>query len=284
MTITSNINDTNLTSLIIDGINEREFINSTVTIITTEKPLTTTINTFSRLFNSTRIFPVLRPSLPTTSIASVLNEYFIFKSVFHHTLRLFQLFILGLTLTLYAIIFVLFIQLTVSRINKNTAVSGGGSRSRSQKRRQRIQSLIWTLNYLLVDVLNLIHEMIYLIIHLVGLLSLKSFTGRFYCQLQVYFPLYLTVLMAYSLTAVSIYRRRHFVNLNNRVAQSNFKICLMISTLWIIPLITSILPTFLLVYLKILKITQHEKTNQCQISYTYESNIEAIYICYRLGK
>ena len=37
-------------------------------------------------------------------------------------------------------------------------------------------------------------------------------------------------------------------------------------------------------YFDILKITQRETTNQCQISYTYGSNIEAIYICYRLGK
>ncbi|CAF4025479.1 unnamed protein product, partial [Rotaria sp. Silwood1] len=53
--------------------------------------------------------------------------------------------------------------------------------------------------------------------------------------------------------------------------------------LWMLPIITSVFPTFLLVYLNILKITQHETTNQCQISYTYESNMQAMYIFYRLG-
>jgi hypothetical protein len=159
------------------------------------------------------------------------------------------------------------------------AISGGGSRSRTQRSRQRMRSLIWTSNYLLVDFLNLLYEIIYVIIHLSGILSLESISGRIYCQLQVYFPLYLTVLMAYSLTAISIYRRRHFVNLNNRVTQTFKKSLIMISALWIMPIVTTILPAYLLVYFKILKIT-----NQCQISYTYQSNMEAIFIFYRLGK
>ncbi|CAF4905041.1 unnamed protein product, partial [Rotaria socialis] len=45
------------------------------------------------------------------------------------------------------IVFILFIELTVQRINSNTAISGGGSRSRTQRRRQRMRSLIWTSNY-----------------------------------------------------------------------------------------------------------------------------------------
>jgi hypothetical protein len=147
-----------------------------------------------------------------------------------------------------------------------------------------MRSLIWTSNYLLVDFLNLLYEVAYVIIHLSGILSLKSFSGRFYCQLQVYLPLYLTVLMAYSLTAISIYRRRHFLNLHHQIAQSTQRIIITISALWIIPIITSIMPAFLLVHFNILNITQHETTNQCQISYAYESNVEAIYIFYRLGK
>jgi hypothetical protein len=284
MNITSNIDRTNLTSLIIEEINENELIQSTITTTTTKQPTTTTINTFLRLFNSTRIFPFLRLPLPTTSTSSVLNKYFIFNSISHHNLRCVELGISSLTLALYAIVFVLFLQITVLRISRNTDISGGDSRSRHQRRRQRMRSLIWTLNYLLVDVLTLIYEIIYLIIHLVGVLPLKSFAGRFYCQLQVYLPLYLTVLMAYSLTAISFYRRRHFVNLNNQILQSNLQLFLMISALWIMPLITSTIPTFVLVHLKILKITQHETTNQCQISYKYESDLEAMYIFYRLGK
>ncbi|CAF4576186.1 unnamed protein product, partial [Rotaria magnacalcarata] len=68
-------------------------------------------------------------------------------------------------LPLYVIVFILFIRLTVSRISRNTAISGGGSRSRSQRRRQRLRSLIWTSNYLLVDFLNLLNELAYVIVH-----------------------------------------------------------------------------------------------------------------------
>jgi hypothetical protein len=281
MNIISNINDTNLTSLILEEINENELINSTITIKTT---ITSTTNAFLRLFNSTKIFPFLRPSLSSTQTSSLLDKYFIFQSPFNRNLRYAELAILSLTLPLYAIVFLLFIQLSMLRISKNTAISGGGSRSRSQRRRQHMRSLIWTSNYLLVDFLNLLYELAYIIIHLSGILPLKSFAGRFYCQLQIYLPLYLTVLMSYSLTAVSIYRRRHFVNLNNQLTQSNKRSIMMICALWIMPIITSIIPALLLVNLNILKITQHEETNQCQISYTYESNFEAIYVFYRLGK
>jgi len=265
MNITSNINHTDLIPLIINGKNE----NHTLTIISTTTTTTTIVNAYSRLFNSTKLYPILRTSLPTTSKASILNEYFIFNSVLQNTLRLFQLFILGLTLTLYAIIFILFIQLTIYRINTYTVTSGGRSRTQSQRRRERMHSLIWTLNYLLVDVLNLINEMIYLGIHLVGLLSLKSRAGRFYCQLQIYVPLYLTVLMAYSLTAISVYRRRHFVNLNNQATRSTSRSTLLIIALWIMPILTSIFPAYLLTRLKILRITQHETTNECQELYVF---------------
>ncbi|CAF1202810.1 unnamed protein product [Rotaria sordida] len=289
MNITSYNRDVNLTSLILEGINENEIINSTITTITTKTTIKlTTTSIFLRLFNSTKIFPYLRQPLSTSSSSSsssstLLNKYFILKTQFHIIMRVAELCILSLTLPLYAIAFILFIQLTVLRINRNTAISGGGSRSRSQRRRQRMRSLIWTSNYLLVDFVNLLNELAYVIIHTTGQLSLKSLGGRFYCQLQVYLPLYLTVLMAYSLTAISIYRRRHFVNLNNQLVRSNKTNIIMIITLWIMPIITSIIPTFLLVYFNILKITQHETTNQCQISYIYESNVEAIYIFYRLG-
>ena len=67
-----------------------------------------------------------------------------------------------------------------------------------------MRSLIWTSNYLLVDFLGLLYELIYVIIHLTGDVAHSSLIGRFYCQLQVYLPLYLTVLMAYSLTAISV--------------------------------------------------------------------------------
>ncbi|CAF2868991.1 unnamed protein product [Rotaria sp. Silwood2] len=284
MNITSNIRDINLTSLILDGINENDIINSTITTITTKTTIKTTTSIFLRLINATRIYPYLRQPLSTSPTPLLLNKYFILKSQFHIIMRVVELFILSLTLPLYAIAFILFIQLTVLRINRNTAISGGGSRSRSQRRRQRMRSLIWTSNYLLVDFLNLLNELAYVIIHTTGQLAHKSLAGRFYCQLQVYVPLYLTVLMAYSLTAISIYRRRHFVNLNNQLAQSNKTNIMMIIALWIMPIITSIIPTFILAHFNILKITQHETTNQCQISYTYESNVEAVYIFYRLGK
>ncbi|CAF4556536.1 unnamed protein product [Rotaria magnacalcarata] len=198
-------------------------------------------------------------------------------------MRIVELFILSLTLPCYAIVFILFIELTVQRINSNTAVSGGGSRSRTQRRRQRMRSLIWTSNYLLVDFLGLLYELIYVIIHLTGDLATSSLAGRFYCQMQVYLSLYLTVLMAYSLTAISIYRRRHFVNLHSEATRSRRRSLFFITALWIMPIITSIVPAYLLIYLNILRITQHEATNECQISYAYGSTIAAIYMCYRLG-
>jgi len=273
MNITSNIDDTNLTSVIFEDINENQLINLKTTTISTT-------NVFFRLFNSTKIFPFLRPTLPSTIPPSfLLNKFFIFQSSFNRQIRYGELAILSLALPLYAIAFTLFIELTVLRVSRNMAISGGGSRSRTQRSRQRMRSLIWTSNYLLVDFLNLLYEIVYVIIHLSGILSLESISGRIYCQLQVYLPLYLTVLMAYSLTAISIYRRRHFVNLNNRVTQTFKKSLIMISALWIMPIVTTILPAYLLVYFKILKIT-----NQCQISYTYQSNMEAIFIFYRLGK
>ncbi|CAF1013588.1 unnamed protein product [Adineta ricciae] len=198
-------------------------------------------------------------------------------------MRIAELSLLSLTLPLYAIVFTLFIELTVQRVSKNTAESGGNSRSRTQRRRQRMRSLIWTSNYLLVDFLGLIYELIYVIIHLTGELTLNSLAGRFYCQLQVYLPLYLTVLMAYSLTAISIYRRRHFANLNNQSTRSTTRSLFFVLALWIMPVITSIIPAYLLTQLNILRITQHEITNECQISYTYGSTVVAIYMCYRLG-
>ena len=278
MNITSNLQNTkNLTSLILQEINENEAINNRI--------LTTTTNVFLHLFNSTRKFPFLRvSSLSTTPSSSLLRKVFLFRSTFNRNLRIFELAILSLTLPLYAIVFILFIELTVLRINKNTAISGGGSRTRSQRRRQRMRSLIWTSNYLLVDFINLLYEVIYVIIHLSGVLSLESITGRVYCQLQIYLPLYLTVLMTYSLTAISIYRRRHFVNLNNQITRSHKRSILMILALWFMPLITAVIPSYLLVYFNILKISQHETTNQCQISYKYDSNVEALYVFYRLGK
>jgi hypothetical protein len=284
MNITSNIVENNLTSLIFEEINENELINNSTIITTTTKiTITSTINVFIRLFNSTKLYPFLRPTLSTTQSSFLLNKYFIFQSSFNRRLRYGELGILSIALALYAIVFILFIELTVLRISRNTAISGGGSRSRSQRRQQHMRSLIWTSNYLLIDFLNLLYELVYVTIHLSGLLQLKSFAGRFYCQLQVYLPLYLTVLMAYSLTAISIYRRRHFANFNNKIGQSNKRVIIKISALWIMPIITSVIPALLLVNLNILKITQYETTNQCQISYTYQSNIEAIYIFYRLG-
>lgn len=273
MTITSIINHTNLTSLILKEITENE-------LITTRLIGTSTPNVFFRLFNSTRTYPVLRlPLLSTTQ-----TKYFIFQSTLNRNMRYTELAILSLTLPVYAIIFMLLIELTIVRISRNTDISGGGSRTRSQQRREHMRSLIWISNYLIVDFLNLLYEITYLTVHLSGILSLKSLVGHFYCQLQVYLPIYLTVLMAYSLTSISIYRRRHFVNLNNRKIQSNIRSFIMVSALWIMPIFTSIIPAYLLVYSNILRITQHETTNQCQISYTYESNIQAIYIVYRLGK
>ena len=232
------------------------------------------------LFNSTRTFPFLRP---TTPILILLKKFFIFQSSFNRQIRYAELAILSLALPLYVIIFLLCMELTFLQVSRNTAISGGRSRSRTQRTRQRLRSLMWTSNYLLVDFLNLLYEVAYVIIHLSGILPLDSFAGRLYCQMQVYIPLYLTVLMAYSLTAISIYRRRHFVNLNRRISRSFKGNILMISALWIMPIITAILPSFVLVYWNILRITHHETTNQCQISYTYESNLEAIYIFYRLG-
>jgi hypothetical protein len=90
--------------------------------------------------------------------------------------------------------------------------------------------------------------------------------------------------MAYSLTAISIYRRRHFVSLNSKTTRTTSKSIILIGALWIVPILTSIIPVFLLTHLNILKIIQHESTNQCQISHTYVSTPEAIYIFYRLGK
>ena len=170
-------------------------------------------------------------------------------------MRIAELSLLSLTLPLYAIVFTLFIELTVQRVSKNTAESGGNSRSRTQRRRQRMRSLIWTSNYLLVDFLGLIYELIYVIIHLTGELTLNSLAGRFYCQLQVYLPLYLTVLMAYSLTAISIYRRRHFANLNSQSTRSTTRSLFFVLALWIMPVITSIIPAYLLTQLNILRIT-----------------------------
>ncbi|CAF3591511.1 unnamed protein product [Rotaria sordida] len=265
---------------------EIELINSTITTITTTTTTTiittTTTNKLLRLFNATRIFPLQRSTVTTTS-SSLYKKYFFFKSPFNRIMRIVELFILSLTLPCYAIVFILFIELTVQRISSSTAISGGGSRSRTQRRRQRMRSLIWTSNYLLVDFLGLLYELIFVIIHLTGDLALGSLAGRFYCQLQVYLPLYLTVLMAYSLTAISIYRRRHFVNLHNETARSTKRSLFLIIALWIMPIITSIIPAYLLISLKILRIIQHEATNQCQISYTYGSTVVAIYMCYRLG-
>jgi len=276
MNITSNSDNTSL----ID-VDEIDLVN---TILLTTTTTTSTTILFKRLFNSTRIFPFIRASTSfTTQHVSSLKNFFIFQTVFNRNLRIIELAILSLTLPLYAIVFILFIELTIVRISKNSAISGGGSRSRSQRRRQRMRSLIWTSNYLLVDFLNLLYEIVYVIIHLSGVLPIDSSTGRFYCQIQVYLPLYLTVLMAYSLTAISIYRRRHFVNLNSQLVRSNIRSLFMIAALWIMPLITAVIPSYLLVYSNILKISHSKSTNQCQISYGYDSNVEALYIFYRLG-
>jgi hypothetical protein len=295
MNITSAINsvlfdlnyEKNLTSLIIEGSGDIELITSTITTtIAAATTTTTTSNILFRLFNTTKIFPLPRPSsslLPSTSTSSLANKYFVFKLPFNQILRLVELCILSLTLPLYAIVFILFIELTVQRISSNTTISGGGTRVRSQRRRQRMRSLIWTSNYLLVDFLGLLYEVTYVIIHLTGDLALNSLAGRFYCQLQAYLPLYLTALMAYSLTAISVYRRRHFVNLNNQTTRSTKRSLVLVLILWIMPIITSIIPAYLLTYNNILRITQHEITNECQISYPYGSTIVAIYMCYRLG-
>jgi hypothetical protein len=278
--------DRNLTSYTTDRFNVTDFIPSTITTkLITTSTITTTTSTFIRLFNATRSFPLLRPTATTTSSNShLLKKYFLFKSPFNRIMRLVELFILSLTLPLYAIVLILFIELTVQRISANTTISGGGSRTRSQRRRQRMRSLIWTSNYLLVDFLSLLYELVYVIIHLTGDLALNSLAGRFYCQLQVYIPLYLTALMAYSLTAISIYRRRHFVNLNSQATRSTSRSFLLILALWFMPIVTSIFPAYLLTHLNILRITQHETTNECQISYTYGSTVVAIYMCYRLGR
>lgn len=284
--------DKNITLLSNQNIDEFELINSTIAAITTTTTTTaatifttTSTNKFLRLIETTRIFSTSRPIVPTTpSSSSLYKKYFFFKSPFNRIMRIIELFILSLTLPCYAIVFILFIELTVQRTNSNTAISGGGSRSRTQRRRQRMRSLIWTSNYLLVDFLGLLYELIYVIIHLTGDLELSSLVGRFYCQMQVYLPLYLTVLMAYSLTAISIYRRRHFLNLHNQTTRSTRRSLFFIIALWIMPIITSIIPAYLLMYLKILRITQHEATNECRISYTYGSTVVAIYMCYRLGR
>ncbi|CAF0836482.1 unnamed protein product [Adineta steineri] len=279
--------DTNLTLFPIEQSTKSELIHTTLTTIATTSTITTTTtNILQRLFNTTRLYPLPRlphtPPPPPTTSSSLLNKYFLFKSPFNRIMRIAELSILSLTLPLYAIVFILFIELTVQRISKNTAISGGNSRTRTQRRRQRMRSLIWTSNYLLVDFLGLLYELIYVIIHLTGDLALDSLAGRFYCQLQVYLPLYLTVLMAYSLTAISVYRRRHFVNLNSQSAISTGRSFILIIALWIMPIITSIMPAYLLTHLNILRITQHEITNECQISYTGSTAV-AIYISYRLG-
>jgi hypothetical protein len=275
----------NFSSLTIEGSGQIELITSTIAAATTTTTTTTTSNILFHLFNTTKIFSVPRqsPSLPPPTSSLLANKYFVFKLPFHQILRLVELCILSLTLPLYAIVFILFIELTVQRISSNTTISGGGTRIRSQRRRQRMRSLIWTSNYLLVDFLGLLYEVIYVIIHLTGDLALNSLAGRFYCQLQAYLPLYLTALMAYSLAAISIYRRRHFVNLNNQTTRSTRRSLTLVLILWIMPIITSIIPAYLLTYNNILRITQHEITNECQISYTYGSTIVAIYMCYRLG-
>lgn len=273
-------NEQNFTSEIFE---ENQWIDIK-TITTTTTSTTTIVSTTHALFwllNSTKNLPFLRP---TTPIAILLKKFFIFQSSFNRQIHYGELAILSLALPLYVIIFLLFLELTILRVSRNTAISGGRSRSRTQRSQQRLRSLIWTSNYLLVDFLNLLYEVAYVIIHLSGILPLETFAGRFYCQIQVYIPLYLTVLMAYSLTAISIYRRRHFVNLNRRISRSFKGNILMISALWVMPIITAIIPSYVLVYCNILQITHHETTNQCQISYTYQSNIEAIYIVYRLGK
>ena len=265
---------------------------TTTTSIATAIVKTTTTTTLLRLLNSTRASTTQRSNVPaaaTTTAAfdssSLLRgKYFLFSTSFNRIMRLVELFILSLTLPLYAIVLILFIELTVQRISANANISGGGTRSRSQRRRQRMRSLIWTSNYLIVDFLGLLYELVYVIIHLTGELALESVAGRFYCQLQVYLPLYLTALMAYSLTAISIYRRRHFVNLHSQVAQSTRRSLFCIVALWLMPLFTSIFPAVLLTQKKILQITQHETTNECQISYTYNSTVVAIYMCYRLGR
>lgn len=259
---------------------DNDLFNSPIPSTSTSTTTTTSL-LLLRLFNGTRLFPVVS-ARPTVS--SILKKYFLFKSPFNRILRLVELFILSLTLPLYAIVLILFIQLTVQRISANTTISGGGSRTRTQRRRQRMRSLIWTSNYLLVDFLSLLYELVYVIIHLTGDLALSSLAGRVYCQIQVYLPLYLTALMAYSLTAISIYRRRHFVNLNSSTTRSPGRSFLLILFLWIMPILTSILPAYLLTRWNILRITQHETTNECQISYTYGSTVVAIYMCYRLGK
>lgn len=275
-----NITDViNFTSEILE---ETQWIDVKTTTTTTI--VTRTISTTNFLFwlsNSTRTISFLRSTTPVSILS---KKFFIFQSSFNRQIRYAELAILSLALPLYVIIFLLFLELAFLRISRNTTISGGRSRSRTQRSRQRLRSLIWTSNYLLVDFLNLLYEVAYVIIHLSGILPLESFAGRLYCQMQVYIPLYLTVLMAYSLTAISIYRRRHFVNLNRRITRSFKGNIFMISALWIMPIITAILPSVLLVYWNILRITHHETTNQCQISYTYQSNLEAIYIFYRLGK
>ena len=268
----------NFSLFTIEKSNENELTSSITT--------TTATNILVRLFNTTRSFPLLRTTITTkisSSSSSLLNEYFLFKLSFNRIMRLVELFIISLTLPCYVIVLILFIELMVPRISSNTAISGGNSRSHKQRRRQRIRSLIWTLNYLLIDFLSLLYELIYIIIHLTGNLAINSFAGRFYCQLQIYLPLYLTVLMAYSLTAISIYRRRHFIDLYTQTTQSTKRSILLIIPLWIMPIITSIIPLYFLTYLNILRITRHEATNECEISYAYGSIIAAIYMCYKLG-
>ena len=287
MNITS-VNDTflfdlnyeqNTSSFAIEGSGQLELLTSTIAT-------TTTSNIIFHLFNTTKIFsssssrPLPSPLAPTTLIPT---KYFVFKLPFHQIIRLVELCILSLTLPLYAIVFILFIELSVQRISANTTISGGGTRIRSLRRRQRMRSLIWTSNYLLVDFLGLLYEVIYVIIHLTGDLAVNSLAGRFYCQLQAYLPLYLTALMAYSLAAISVYRRRHFVNLNSQTTRSTKRSLTLVVILWIMPIITSIIPAYILTYNNVLRITQHELTNECQISYPYGSTIVAIYMCYRLG-
>jgi len=267
MNITSNLFDWTSTELI-----------STTTIITTTTTTTTTtaaINPFFRLLNTTKYSSHIR-------LTSIKNTHFIFQLPYNRYMRMVELIILSLTLPLYAIVFILFIELTVQRISSNTTISGGGTRSRSQRRRQRMRSLIWTSNYLLVDFLGLLYELLYIIIHLSGELTHNSFFGQFYCQLQIYLPLYLTVLMAYSLTAISVYRRRHFMNLNSQTNRSTGENLFLVLILWILPIITSIIPAYLLAYFNIIQIIQHETTNECQLYFSGSIRV-AIYMCYRLG-
>ncbi|CAF1151443.1 unnamed protein product, partial [Didymodactylos carnosus] len=249
-------------------------LSSTTTSTTTTVTTTTTFIRFSPS-SSVSYLPVgsATPSTtlrykPVTSSSTYIpaeNDYFLFKTNFHRIIRIVELFILSLTLPLYAIVLILFIEINIQH-----------------HRRKRMRSLMWTSNYLLVDFIGLLYEIVYVIIHLTGDLKIKSTFGLIYCQFQLYIPLYLTATMAYSLMAISIYRRRHFIRLDGQTRHSKRISFIMIACLWLIPLITSIIPASILTRFNIMKMFYHEHTNECQINYSYSSGVEAAYMFYRL--